>query len=140
TIDEPDCPDRMVFDLDPGAGVQWRRVVAAARTLRERLSASRLQSFVRTSGGKGLHVVVPLAPVSPVATVSSFAQAFARSLAAEQPEMFVAVAGESRRRNRIFIDYLRNSRDGWAVASYSLRARAGAPAAVPLQWHELSKV
>lgn len=140
TIDRPGFPDRMVFDIDPGTGVRWHRVVAAARTIRERLLSVRLQSFVRTSGGKGLHVVVPLEPVSPVETVKAFAQALARTLAAEQPETFVAVAGESRRRNRIFIDYLRNGRDAWAVASYSLRARKRAPVATPLHWRELSRL
>lgn len=140
TVANPAMADRMVFDIDPGRGVAWERIVAAAHTIRERLLSVRLQSFVRTSGGKGLHVVVPLNPAVPVATARSFAQALARTLAAEHPDEFVAVAGEARRRQRIFIDYLRNSRGGWAVASYSLRARSGAPVATPLRWRELSSV
>lgn len=140
TIDDLQRASRLVFDLDPGAGVEWRRVIAAARCLRERLGAVGLESFVRTSGGKGLHVVVPLAPAADWDSAKAFAQALARVLAAEQPDDFVAVAGERNRKGRIFIDYLRNSLTASAIASYSLRARPGAGVATPLAWEELGRL
>ena len=137
---EPDRADRIVFDLDPHAGVAWRRVVAAARAVRKALAAVGLDSFVRTSGGKGLHVVVPLAPAEPWEAVRAFARAFAETLAAQAPDEFVAVAGEAKRKGKIFIDWLRNSRGATSVTSWSLRARPGAPVAVPLRWEELGRV
>lgn len=140
TIDDIDRPDQIVLDLDPGPQVSWSRVVAAARSLRARMQGLGLDSFVRTSGGKGLHVVIPLLADAGWSTVKAFAQAVARAYAAEQPREFVAIAGERNRRNRIFIDYLRNSRSASSVASFSLRARPGAPAATPLSWDELGRV
>lgn len=139
TASAPDLADRIVFDLDPGPCVPWRDVVAAARQVRDLLARLSLESFVRTSGGKGLHVVVPLNPGSPWATVKPFARSVARSLAAAGPERYVAEAAKSRRKGRIFIDYLRNDRGATSIASYSLRARAGAPVATPLSWAELGR-
>ena len=140
TVDDIEHPDRVVFDLDPGEGVAWRRVIAAARLLRERLEQLGLQSFVRTSGGKGLHVVLPLQPQAGWDTVKNFTHALAQMLAKEQPDEFIATASKARRKGRIYIDYLRNGRGATAVASYTLRARPGAPAAVPLDWSELSRL
>lgn len=140
TVDDIERPDRVVFDLDPGEDVDWRRVIAAARLLRERLELLSLQSFVRTSGGKGLHVVLPLQPQAGWDTVKNFSHALAQMLAEEQPDEFIATASKQKRRGRIFIDYLRNGRGATAVASYTLRARPGAPAAVPLDWDELSRL
>ncbi|PXV55810.1 bifunctional non-homologous end joining protein LigD [Dyella jiangningensis] len=132
--------DRIVFDMDPGEGVSWARVQAAARLARRWLDELGLQSFLRCTGGKGLHVVVPLRPAAPWAEVKSFAKSFAEAMAQAQPEEFIAVSTLSRRKGLIFVDYLRNGRGATSVASYSLRARAGAPVAVPLRWSELGKL
>jgi len=136
----PDKADRLVFDLDPGEGVAWESVVAGARLTRQLLKQLGLESFVRTTGGKGLHVVLPLQPAAPWEDAEAFASAFAMSLAASRPDEFVAVSTKAKRKGRIFFDYLRNGRGATSVASYSLRAREGAPAAVPLRWEELGKI
>lgn len=140
TARDPDHADRMVFDLDPGPDVPWREVADAARLLRDLLGQAGLASFLRTSGGKGLHVVVPLHPACPWTEVKPFAHAFADAVAALEPSRFVAVASKGVRKGRIFIDYLRNGRGATSVASFSLRARPGAPVAMPLRWDELSRV
>ncbi len=137
---DPDLADRIVFDLDPGPGVSWSQVRAAARQIRKLLQTVKLESFVRTSGGKGLHVVVPLNPPSDWTTTKQFAKSFAESMSLLEPDKFVATVTKSRRDGRIFIDYLRNGKGATSVASYSLRAREGAPVAVPLSWTELSRV
>jgi bifunctional non-homologous end joining protein LigD len=138
--DAQDYADRLVFDLDPDESVPWRKVKAAARTVRDVLDGVGLRAFLRTSGGKGLHLVVPLAPPVPWAPAKRFAQDLADTLAADQPDTFVSVAGRGRRKGRIFIDWLRNSRGATAVASYSLRARPGAAVAMPLAWSELARL
>lgn len=140
TIEQPDLADRVVFDLDPGNDVGWERVVAAARLVHRRLLKLGLESFLRTTGGKGLHVVVPLHPGCPWPQVKDFAQAFAGTLAQAHPLEFVATASKARRHGLIYVDYLRNSRGATSVASYSLRARPGAPVAMPLRWTELGKL
>lgn len=140
TVENPDRADRVVFDLDPGDNVAWERVVAAARLVRKLLTQLGLESFLRTTGGKGLHVVVPLNPGCPWPMVKSFAQAFATTLAQAHPLDFIATAAKAQRNGKIYVDYLRNSRGATSVASYSLRARAGAPVAVPLRWEELGKL
>lgn len=139
-VDSPDLADRVVFDLDPGDDVDWRRVVAAARMVRGFLDELGLVSFLRTTGGKGLHVVVPLNPGAGWDTVKTFARGFAEAMAALHPLEFVATATKRFRRGKIYVDYLRNGRGATAVASYSLRSRPGAPVAVPLRWEELGKV
>jgi bifunctional non-homologous end joining protein LigD len=139
-VDSPDLADRVVFDLDPGEDVDWRRVVAAARMVRGFLDELGLVSFLRTTGGKGLHVVVPLNPGADWDTVKTFARGFAEAMAALHPLEFVATATKRFRRGKIYVDYLRNGRGATAVASYSLRSRPGAPVAVPLRWEELGKV
>ncbi|MCD9029550.1 DNA ligase D [Luteimonas sp. BDR2-5] len=138
--EHPDLADRIVFDLDPGPGVAWADIVAAARHVRALLSGIGLQSWVRTTGGKGLHVVVPLAPAVDWAQVKPFAHAFASSMAEQDPLRFVASASKRLRKDRIFVDYLRNSRGATSIASFSLRARPGAPVAMPLRWEELGRV
>lgn len=140
TVDDLDHPDRLVFDLDPAPGVRWADVAKGARELRERLGRTGLQSFLRTTGGKGLHVVVPLNPRPDWDTAKAFAHALARTLEAEAPEKYLCVATKSKRRGRIFIDYLRNARGATAVASYCVRARRGAGVATPLRWEELPKL
>jgi bifunctional non-homologous end joining protein LigD len=139
-IDDADRADRVVFDLDPGDGVAWSRVVAAARMTRGFLAELGLTAFVRTTGGKGLHVVVPLRPGAAWKQVKAFARGFAETLAEAHPLEFVATAAKRFRKDRIYVDYLRNGRGATAVASYSLRSRPGAPVAVPLRWEELGRV
>jgi bifunctional non-homologous end joining protein LigD len=135
-----DRPDRLIFDLDPGPGVPWRNVVATALALRERLGADRITSFVRTSGGKGLHVVAPLTPRATWSELRTFSRGIAEEFVRRNPGNFVATAAKSARTKRIFIDWHRNGEGATAVAPYSTRARPGAPVAAPLAWSELAKV
>jgi bifunctional non-homologous end joining protein LigD len=136
TIEHLDKADRLVFDLDPGPGTGWDDVVAAARDVRERLASIKLTTFVKTSGGKGLHVVLPIKP-TPWEEAKNFCRAVAEAMAADDPGRYVATATKSKRDKKIFIDYLRNSREATAVAPYSTRARPGAPVSVPIDWSEL---
>jgi bifunctional non-homologous end joining protein LigD len=136
--DDPDHADRVVFDLDPGPNVPFPEVKRAAQHVRELLEQLGLQSFLRTTGGKGLHVVVPLNPANSWALVKKFAKGFAEALAGSDPERYLATATLKLRPGKIFVDYLRNGRGATAVSSYSLRARPGAPVAVPLAWSELA--
>ncbi len=140
TIADLEHPDRLVFDLDPDIGVEWPRVKKAALLLRERLQTVGLESFLRTTGGKGLHVVVPLNPRPDWNTAKAFSHALARTLEQESSKEYVSVATKSKRKGRIFVDYLRNARGSTAVASYSVRAREGAGVATPLHWEELSRL
>ena len=130
-------PDRMIFDIDPDPAVPWRQVMAAAHLLRERLSDLELDSFVKTTGGKGLHVVVPLARRHDWDEVKQFSRAFAESIVADDPKRFVAKMAKKERARKIFIDWLRNSEGATAAAPYCVRARKGAPVATPLHWDEL---
>jgi bifunctional non-homologous end joining protein LigD len=139
TVDHLEDANRLIFDLDPGPGVKWPALIDAAREVRERLSALKLDSFVKTTGGKGLHVVLPIKN-TPWDEAKGFARALAESMEQDDPKRFVSTAKKTRRENRIFVDYLRNSREATAVAPYSTRARAGAPIAVPITWAELSKL
>jgi bifunctional non-homologous end joining protein LigD len=132
-------PDRMTFDLDPGPGLSWDRLKAAAVHLRARLNDLDLGAFVKTTGGKGLHIVVPIAPERPWEYVKDFSRAVAESLAREAPEHYTATMSKAKRRGKIFVDYLRNSRTATAVCAYSTRARPGATVSVPLRWQELTK-
>jgi bifunctional non-homologous end joining protein LigD len=131
---------RIIFDLDPDPSVAWKRVVAAAREVRDQLASIGLTSFVRTSGGKGLHVVVPLNPPADWEDVRRFSEGVAQALANLHPDEFVAVATKAKRKGKIFIDWLRNTRGATSVASYSLRARAKAGVAMPVSWEELGRV
>jgi bifunctional non-homologous end joining protein LigD len=137
TIDHRESADRLVFDLDPGPGTGWKDVVAAARDVRDRLEGIKLKSFLKTSGGKGLHVVLPIEPTS-WERAKAFAKTVAETMEADQPDRYVATATKAKRNKRIFVDYLRNSREATAVAPYSTRARPGAPASVPIDWSELN--
>lgn len=133
-----ELPDRLTFDLDPGEGVEWVSVIAGAQEIRERLKKVKLDSFVKTTGGKGLHVVVPLKPKASWENAKSFCQELAEAMSHDSPEKYVSVMTKSRRKGRIFVDYLRNGRGATAVAAYSTRARGGAPVSVPITWDELS--
>jgi bifunctional non-homologous end joining protein LigD len=135
-----DRPDRLIFDLDPGPGVPWKKVVATALAIRERLDADGITSFVRTSGGKGLHVVAPLVPRGTWNELRAFARGLAEEFVRRNPDDFVATSAKSARAKRIFIDWQRNGEGATAVAPYSTRARPGAPVAAPIAWSELSKV
>ena len=130
-------PDRMTFDLDPGPDMGWDEVKAGAEHLRARLKDLDLGAFVKTTGGKGLHVVVPIAPKQSWDFVKDFSRAVAESLAREAPERYVATMSKAKRHGKIFIDYLRNSRTATAVSAYSTRARPGATVSMPLRWPEL---
>ncbi len=130
-------PDRMTFDLDPGDGVPWARIVEAAQSIRALLQALGLQAFVKTSGGKGLHVVVPLAPREGWDLVKDFSRDVVEHLAAAAPERVVAKSGSANRVGRIFIDYLRNGRGATTAAAFSARARPGLGVSVPCAWDEL---
>lgn len=136
--DRVDRPDRLIFDLDPAPDVAWSAVSDAAATLRDRLLALGLASFVKTSGGKGLHVVVPISRRSSWDEARRFTRAVARSLVDAEPARFVATMSKSKRAGRIFIDYLRNSRGATSVAAYSTRAKPGAPVSTPVAWDELA--
>lgn len=133
-------PDHIVFDLDPGPDVSWKEVVHAARLVRDHLSGLKLESFVKTSGGKGLHVVVPIRPGPDWEEVKEFASQVASAIAGRQPGKYTAIMSKSKRSGRVFIDYLRNARGATAVAPYSTRARPGAPVSTPLRWDELSRI
>jgi len=135
--DRLEQPDRMFFDIDPAPELPWERVADAARTLRELLARLDLESFLKTTGGKGLHVVVPLARRHDWDEVKAFSRAVAMRIAAAEPRLYLATASKALRRGRIFLDYLRNGRGATAVAPYSTRARPGAPVSTPIEWSEL---
>jgi len=139
TIDRLNLCNRIVFDIDPGPGVGWADIVKAARDVRERLAAIGLECFVKLSGGKGVHVVLPVAPVD-WERVKTFVQAFAQAMAADDPERYVAKMTKSLRTGKIFVDYFRNSLEQTSVAVYSTRAREGAPVSAPVTWDELGRV
>ncbi len=130
--------DRIVFDLDPGEGVSWKDIVAGARETRERLEDLKLKSFVKLSGGKGVHVVVPIQDADWDA-VKDFSQRVALAMAADSPDRYVAKMTKSLRDGKIFIDYFRNTREATSVAPYSTRARPGAPVSAPLSWEQLGR-
>ena len=138
TVRELERPNRIVIDLDPGPDVPWPRVVEGARAVRERLRAHGLESFVKTTGGKGLHVVAPLVPRAGWPECAAFARRIAEEIAGEEPRRYLARMARSERAGRIFLDYLRNVRGATSVAAYSTRARPTAPISVPLDWDELS--
>jgi bifunctional non-homologous end joining protein LigD len=137
-LDNLEICDRVVFDLDPGEAVAWGEIVAAARETRERLKAEKLESFVKLSGGKGIHVVVPIQGAD-WDTTKDFAQRIALAMAADSPQRYVATMTKALRKGRIFIDYLRNSREATSVAPYSTRARPGAPLCAPVSWQQLGR-
>jgi bifunctional non-homologous end joining protein LigD len=136
--DRPERPDRVVFDLDPGEGLAFEDVVAGAHEVRARLSDLGLVSFAKTTGGKGLHVVVPIERRHEWPDVKRFARSLAEAIAADAPTRYLTRISIAERRGRIFIDYLRNDPTSTAVAPYSTRSRVNAPVATPVTWDEVA--
>lgn len=137
-INHIDQPDIIVFDLDPAPDVKWSAVVAAAQLMRSELKKIKLTSFVKTTGGKGLHVVIPIKPEYDWEQIKSFSHSFIDYLVAQNPKAYIGTMTKAHRTGKIFLDYLRNQRGATAIAPYSTRARPDAPIAVPIAWDELS--
>jgi bifunctional non-homologous end joining protein LigD len=140
TIDAIDYPDRMIFDLDPAPDVAFDALKVAAQDLRQRLKRKGLESMLKCTGGKGLHVTVPLAGKDKWPVVKSFAAALAQEMVDAAPEAYVATMSKAKRTGKIFIDYLRNDYTATAIADFAVRARPGAPVALPLEWKELKNL
>jgi bifunctional non-homologous end joining protein LigD len=138
TVPHVSKPDRITLDLDPGPDVPWEAIVAAAQRAHELLDELGLKSFLKTTGGKGLHVVLPLSGRHAWDDVRAFARGIAEHLARASPKQFTATMAKRARTGRIFVDYLRNAEGASAVAAYCARARPGAPVSMPLGWDELS--
>jgi len=134
-----DRPDQLIFDLDPDEGVAWKDVAAAATLTRTLLSEIGVSAFLKTTGGKGLHVVVPIQPTLSWDDAKRFTKAVADLMVSTFPDRFVATMSKSRRKGKIFVDYLRNAEGATAISPYSVRARAGAPVSTPIAWEELKK-
>jgi bifunctional non-homologous end joining protein LigD len=132
-------PDRIVFDLDPDGSVEWEEIVEAVKILKTLLDHLGLRSFLKTTGGKGLHVVIPIQPTLPWNPIKGFSQAVAEVLVKTFPDRFTAKLLKVSRQKKIFIDYLRNGEGATAVAAYSTRARANAPVSTPIDWTELGR-
>jgi bifunctional non-homologous end joining protein LigD len=139
-VEDVERPDRLVFDLDPDVGLDFGEVKRAARDLHRHLADMGLQTFPLLTGGKGLHVVVPLTPDAKWPAVKDFAQRFSIALAQAEPERFTANLAKASRKGRIFLDYLRNQRGATAIMPYSARAREGAPVSAPISWDELDEM
>jgi len=139
-VDEIEKPDRMIFDLDPDEGLDFSHVRAAAKDMRERLRDLGLESFPMVTGGKGVHVIVPLQRGHSWDDHRGFAEALARVMAEESPELYVANMSKAKRRGKIFVDYLRNQRGATAISPLSTRARAGAYVAMPVSWPQLARM
>ncbi|WP_342640547.1 non-homologous end-joining DNA ligase [Rhodoligotrophos ferricapiens] len=136
-IDRPDRPDRVIFDLDPGEGLGFADVVKAAHEVRAELERLGLMALVKTTGGKGLHVVVPIERRHEWAEVKAFARSLAESMSKAAPERYLPRISKAERKGRIFIDYLRNDPTSTAVAAYSTRSRLNAPVSTPVTWDEV---
>jgi bifunctional non-homologous end joining protein LigD len=134
----PDRADRITIDLDPGPAVEWRQMIDAAGEARRRLEVLGLRSFLKTTGGKGLHVVAPLSPPVEWRVAKTFARMLADRMVLDDPERYIATAAKAARKGKIFVDYLRNQRGATAIAPYSTRARPGATVAMPIDWAELT--
>jgi bifunctional non-homologous end joining protein LigD len=139
-VDQLEKPDRIVFDLDPDVGLGFEDVRRGAFDLRDRLANLGLTTFPMLSGGKGFHLVAPLARRLAWPEVKAFCRGFAVTLADEKPDRYVSNMAKAKRKGRIFVDYLRNERGATAIAPYSTRVRDGAPVAAPITWEEAKKV
>lgn len=137
-VDDLERPDTLIFDLDPDPNLPWKVIAETARSLRERLSTLGLSSFLQATGGKGLHLIVPVTPKLGWDQLKAFAQAVSRAHVSDSPKVLTTNMAKSKRRGKVFIDYLRNGRGSTSIARYSTRARAGATVATPLRWDELN--
>jgi len=135
--DDLEHPDMIIFDLDPDEAISWRTLAESAADVREQLGSLGLKSFLKSTGGKGLHIVVPIVPKQDWTAIKQFAQSFALAMEQQRPGLYISKMSKAARKGRIFIDYLRNERGATAVAPYSPRARSGVPVAVPLSWTDL---
>jgi bifunctional non-homologous end joining protein LigD len=135
---DPGRPDLLVFDLDPDPDVAWGRVMGAARLLRDLFGHLGLETFLKTTGGKGLHVCVPIFPEHGWSEIEQFCRGVAQTMVRAAPDQFVATMSKQKRKGKIFVDYLRNNRGASFIAPYSTRARPGAPLALPIAWEELT--
>ena len=133
-------PDRIIFDLDPDEAVSWPTLCDSALEVKERLRKLGLQSFVKTTGGKGLHVVAPIRPKFGWDKIKAFTHAFTMQMEQDNGQLYISKMTKAARKNKIFVDYLRNEREATAVAPYSSRARLGMAAALPLEWSELKSL
>lgn len=140
TVDKIDKPTRIIFDLDPDEEVDFEAVKLAALDIRQRLKKLGLESFLKTSGGKGLHIIVPIAAKYTWDKVKEFAGEFANQMARDVPEAYVATMTKKKRTGKIFIDYFRNDYTATAIADYGVRARPGGPVALPIEWSELKNL
>jgi bifunctional non-homologous end joining protein LigD len=130
-------PDRIIIDLDPDASIPWPTLAAAAAEVRSRLKKIGLESFLKSTGGKGLHIVVPIEPEHDWATIKQFAHTFVLALEKSNPSLYLTKMSKAARAGKIYLDYLRNERGATAVAAFSPRARPGAPVSLPLRWSDL---
>ncbi len=138
--DDVERPDRLVFDLDPDEGLAWAAVIAAARELRRRLEAAGLDSWLQTTGGKGLHVVAPITRRYGWDEIKPFCRGIAEAMVGDSPTRYVSKAAKAARHGKIFIDWLRNGRGATAIVPYSSRARPNATVATPISWQEAARV
>ncbi|HEV2325961.1 MAG TPA: DNA ligase D [Terracidiphilus sp.] len=136
--DSLERPDRVIIDLDPDTAINWKTLAQAAQHVRKMLRQMHLESFLKSTGGKGLHVVVPIDPEHEWPVVKDFAHNLVLELERQKPDLYVTKMTKASRKNRIYLDYLRNDRDATAIAPYSPRARRGAPVSMPLRWSELN--
>jgi bifunctional non-homologous end joining protein LigD len=139
TMDHLEQPDRVVFDLDPDTSVGWAMVVKTAERVRELLEGLGLAAYVKTTGGKGLHVVTPLRPEAGWDECAEFSRLLAEAIARQHPDEYLTEASKAARKGKIFIDWLRNVRGATSIAAYSTRAKPGAPVSAPVTWEELPK-
>jgi bifunctional non-homologous end joining protein LigD len=137
-IDKVDEPDRIVFDIDPGTQVPWKKVIESARLVRQMLETLGLESFPKTTGGKGLHVVVPIVPRTDWKECLEFSRALAEAIERHDPDQYTTAFAKAGRERKILIDYLRNNRTNTSVSAFSTRAREGAPVSIPIRWEELT--
>jgi bifunctional non-homologous end joining protein LigD len=137
-VDDVEHPDQITFDLDPDEGLPWAKMIEAARLIEQRLTAVELPCFLKTTGGKGLHIVVPIVPTLDWDEVKAVCKGFADSLVRAEPAKYLATISKAQRKGKILIDYLRNGRGATAVCAYSTRARPKAPVAMPIEWSELT--
>lgn len=137
-IEQVEYPDTIIIDLDPAPDIKWQKVVATAKLIKDYLQSFKLKSYIKTTGGKGLHVAIPLRPEYDWETVKNFTHVFVKFLVANHPKDYIGEMSKVKREGKIFVDYLRNQRGATAIGAYSTRARAGAPVSVPLEWDELT--